>query len=170
MTIHDSHPFEVPAAQRSQLRRLRARLAAPVTVWTSYLTPDRPVGLTVSSVVLAEGSPPVLIGLIDPDSDLYDGLLATGRVVVNVLAWQHRQLADAMAGLAPAPGGVFRLGEWTTTEYGPVLADAAGWLSAEVVGEPVLTGYSALVRASVVDVHVGTNDPLHYLLGAYRKP
>lgn len=170
MTIHSSHPFEVPAEQRNQLRRLRGRLAAPVTVWTAHRASDRPVGLTVSSVLLADGQPPVVLGLIDPDADLLDGIRESGRFAVNVLSWPHRQLADAMAGLAPAPGGAFRLGEWTATPSGPVLVDSAGWLTAGVEGEPVEAGYSLLVRGRVTDVHVGTVDPLQHLLGRYRQP
>ena len=56
MTIHSTDPFATPEEQRSPLRRLRGRLAAPVTLWTAD-GPAGPAGLTVSSMLVAEGEP-----------------------------------------------------------------------------------------------------------------
>ena len=58
-------------------------------------------------------------------------------VAVSLLGWQHRQLPDAFAGLAPAPGGPFPLGGVAGDPVrGPVLADAPGWLGATVLRGP----------------------------------
>jgi 3-hydroxy-9,10-secoandrosta-1,3,5(10)-triene-9,17-dione monooxygenase reductase component len=49
-------PFAVPPERRDPTRRLRGRLVAPVTVWTAGRPPGG-AGLTVSSVLVAEGDP-----------------------------------------------------------------------------------------------------------------
>ena len=61
-----------------------------------------------------------LLALVDPDSDLADRVRETGTAVVQLLEWPHRDLAEAFAGLAPAPGGMFTLGSWDDTEWGPL--------------------------------------------------
>lgn len=169
MTIHSGHPFLPGDGERDPLRRLRGRMAAPVTVWTSQLD-GRPVGWTVSALLLADGRPSELVGLLDADSDLADVVLRTRTVAVSVLSGSHRRLADAFAGLLPAPGGAFRLGSWRDTEWGPVLGDAAGWLGARLApGEPVQAGWAVLVRATIEHVQLGeTGDVLAHLRGRYR--
>ena len=54
--IGNQHPFAVPPERRDPARRLRGRLVAPVTVWTAG-HPSTGAGLTVSSVLVAEGQP-----------------------------------------------------------------------------------------------------------------
>jgi len=167
MTIHSEHPFLPPDDERHALRRLRGRLAAPVTVWTAGVGASR-VGWTVSSVLLADGEPPQALGLLDEDSDLVESLGET--LVVNVLASSHRFLADAFAGLAPAPGGPFTLAEWTDTEWGPALNGAAGWAGVRVTGEQPerRLGWSTVIEGVVEHVSVGESDPLVHLRGRYR--
>ncbi|MFZ1411150.1 MAG: flavin reductase family protein [Micropruina sp.] len=171
MTIHSSHPFEAPQSGRNPLRRFRGRLAAPVTAWTSLDARQLPVGLTVSSVLVADGTPGEVIGLINPDSAFFDALVPGARFVVNLLGWQHRQLADALADLGPAPGGVFRRWSWTESDWGPVLADGPGWLAATLTGEPSPSGRMMLVRGEIVAVEVrhGSEEPLGYLRGRYTR-
>ena len=149
MSIHADHPFLPPEGERDPLRRLRGRLPAAVSVWTT--TADgRRAGWTLSSFLLADGDPAELLGLLDEESDLADLLATSGTVAVNLLGWEHRFLADAFAGVAPAPGGPFRLGTWTDTPWGPVLDDAVGWVGARLrapLGEHA--GWGLLVRAEV---------------------
>lgn len=131
--IHSEHPFATPAADRDPIRRLRGRLVAPVTVWATG-DASRRAGLTVSSLMVAEGDPAELVGLINSDSDLADALAGTGTVAVSVLGWGHRQVADVFAGLAPSPGGLFRTGQWHTTEWGPLLEGATAWVGGPLIG------------------------------------
>src|ERR671913_178577 len=49
--IHSSDPFATPEQDKSPVRRLRGRLAAGVTLWTT----TGPAGLTVSSMMVADG-------------------------------------------------------------------------------------------------------------------
>ena len=66
MTIHNTDPFATPDEEKSAVRRLRGRLAAPVTLWT---TPG-PAGLTVSSTLVADGDPGRVLGLIDDEKEI----------------------------------------------------------------------------------------------------
>jgi flavin reductase (DIM6/NTAB) family NADH-FMN oxidoreductase RutF len=173
VTIHSSHPFLPPEDERSPLRRFRGRMAAPVTVWTSAHSTGR-AGWTVSSMLLADGDPAELLGLVDADSDLADLVEQTRTVAVSLLGWQHRGLADAFAGTAPAPGGPFRMGTWVDTEWGPVLSDAVGWLGARLhPSRPVdRAGWSLLVRGTVETVQVAAGpdaQPMAHVRGRYRQ-
>ena len=89
-------------------------------------------------------------------------------VAVSLLGWQHRHLPDAFAGLAPSPGGPFRLGDWQQTTYGPVLTDAPGWLGATVLEARPL-GWSTLLTARIdqVEIASGDADLLGHLRGRY---
>jgi 3-hydroxy-9,10-secoandrosta-1,3,5(10)-triene-9,17-dione monooxygenase reductase component len=172
--IHTEHPFATPADLRDPHRRLRGQLVAPVTIWTAG-TEGEPVGLTVSSVLVAHGDPAAVIGLLDPDSDLWDRLAATGIGTVNVLGWRHRLLADVFAGLHPSPGGMFRSGHWEPTPHGLVLSDAIASVMIRV-RDHRRVGWSVLVEAEVTGVDVqpsaelaGEEGPLAYLRGRYRR-
>ncbi|MGI3784693.1 MAG: flavin reductase family protein [Janthinobacterium lividum] len=176
MTIHTEHPFADAADDRSPLRRFRGRMVSPVSVWTA-LGEGRRAGWTVSSFLVADGEPGEVVGVVDEDSDLGELLAhpqADAAVVVNLLTWEQHQLADAFAGQAPAPGGVFRLGEWTESEWGPVLLGSAGWIGARLSAEaPDHAGWGLLVRATVEHVQLPDPAPDHGVLlhtrGRYRS-
>ncbi|MGN6578140.1 MAG: flavin reductase family protein [Nocardioides sp.] len=176
MTIHSEHPFATPEGERDPARRLRGRLGGAVTLVTSGEGTTR-AGLTVSSLMIAHGDPAHVLALVDPDSDLAERLAETGRGVVQVLAWEHRDLAEAFAGLAPAPGGLFRLGEWEQTSWGPVLSGVSAWagfrLAADVEGSDALAevGWSVLMDGVLEHVELGEPvEPLVHRRGRYVRP
>ena len=170
MTIHTSHPFLEPEGDRDPVRRLRGRLGATVSLWTAGSAEDDRAGLTVSSWMVAGGEPGRVLGLLDPDADLTDVLLATGRGVVQLLAWPDRDLADAFAGTAPAPGGPWRMAEWVATDHGPRLAHASTWAGVEVESD-VEVGWSRLVTCTLREVVVGDDtDALVHRRGRYVRP
>src|SRR6266576_2224517 len=109
--IHSSDPFATPEQDKSPVRRLRGRLASAVTLWTA----PGPAGLTVSSMLVADGEPGRILGLIDEESDFWDAVSQAGVFAVTPLGPADRQLADRFAGLMPAPGGLFATGGWTET-------------------------------------------------------
>ncbi len=168
MTIHSSHPFADP--DPDPVRRLRGRLGAGVSLWTAGEGGDR-AGLTVTSVMVAGGDPGRVLALLDPDADLTLALEGTGRAVVQLLAWRHRQLAEAFAGTAPAPGGPFRTGDFTDTPAGPRLVDTEAWalVSLEDARE---VGWSRLVTCTVDEVTVEGEDaePLLHRRGRWLRP
>ena len=170
MTIHPEHPFRDPEAD--PVRTLRGRLGGAVTLWTTgdKDSPGSRAGLTVSSVMVAGGEPGRLLALLDPDSSLRDVLEETGRGVVHLLRWEHRDLAEAFAGQMPAPGGPFTTGEWEQTDHGPRLVTALSWATVETESFTSV-GWSDLVVVRIVDVVVGEDDtPLEHRRGRYLRP
>jgi flavin reductase (DIM6/NTAB) family NADH-FMN oxidoreductase RutF len=161
LTIHSSHPFPTPD---DPVRRLRGRLGGVVSLWTSG-----PAGLTVSSLMVAGGEPARVLALVDPDSDLADALEDTGVAVVQLLSWRHRDVAEAFAGTAPAPGGPFRLASFEQTSWGPRLTDTAAWAGVRLESvRPV--GWSLEVAAVVEELAVGEDDePLFHRRGRYVR-
>ncbi|WP_148614645.1 flavin reductase family protein [Nocardioides rubriscoriae] len=169
MTIHAGHPF---ATDDDPVRRLRGRLGGAVTLWTAGEGGSARdwAGLTVSSVLLAHGETPRLLALVDPDSDLADVVADTGRAVFHLLSWHHRDLADAFAGVAPAPGGPFRLGPFAPTASGPLLGDATSYVEVEVESVAEV-GWSRLLTCTVdlATLVVGDDaEPLLHRRGRYR--
>ena len=163
--IHASDPFATPDQDKSPVRRLRGRLAAPVTLWT---TPG-PAGLTVSSALVADGDPGRVLGLIDEESEFWDAVSAAGVFAVSPLGVQDQQLADRFAGLMPAPGGLFATGEWTPTDYGPVPAHAGTWAGCRLAGNREC-GWALLVEATIETVTLDPGPaPLVYFRGRYRQ-
>src|SRR5687767_7984275 len=102
-----SDPFAVPIADRDRTRRFRGRLPYPVTVWTASASDGRATGLTISSILVAEGDPPTVLGLVSPLSDVWDTITETRRFVVHVLSAGDRRLADDFAGRYPGPDAPF---------------------------------------------------------------
>lgn len=168
MSIHHLDPFVDPLAARDAVRSFRGRLAVGVTLWTA-VGERRPAGLTVSSVLVANGTPPRLVALLDPLSDLADALAASGRAAVTVLAHDQQQLARIFAGEDPAPGGPFRQADFTDTDWGPVPTGAPTWAGVrlESVAE---AGWSQLVSCVIEHMVAGDDaDPLVHYRGRYPR-
>lgn len=166
VTIHGTHPFADAAPDPA--RRLRGRIGGGVTLWTAGGEENR-TGLTVTSLMVVLGPTPSLLALLDPDSDLLDGLRESGRAVVHLLTWRDRQLAEAFAGTAPAPGGPFRQAEFTATPYGPMLAGAATHALVSLAGERE-AGWSVEVAVTLDEVTVGDDGdrPLVHRRGRFH--
>lgn len=179
MTIHPDHPFAEPEALRDPARRLRGRLGGAVTLWTTGQGTGR-TGLTVSSALVAPGAPAHLLGLVDPDSDLALAVETTGTAVVALLSWEHRDLADAFAGVAPAPGGPFRGSTWQDTDWGPALAGVFAWAGIRLTDPRPEVGWSVLLDGVVEHLHLspdpdpeaadGPWQPLVHRRGRYLRP
>ncbi len=169
MTIHTDHPFADPDAD--PVRQLRGRLGGAVTLWTSGegAGPGGRAGLTVSSVMVAGGEPGRVLALLDPDSDLRARLESTGRAVLHLLQWEHRDLAEAFAGQLPAPGGPFRMADWEQTGHGPRLLTATTWGTLELESTQTV-GWSDLVVTRVDHAVVGDDaHPLEHRRGRYLR-
>jgi flavin reductase (DIM6/NTAB) family NADH-FMN oxidoreductase RutF len=165
--VHREHPFEVPPADRDPVRQLRGRLAAPVTIVTSRRG-DESVGLTVSSLFVAEGDPPYVYFLVGGDTDLFEGLDETGKFVVHVCAEGDRELADVFASRRPAPGGAFAGLAWSFSPWGPELEGSRTRARCTVVDMDEET-YSVLVAATLDELELSDlTEPLTYFRGSYR--
>ena len=167
MTIHDSHPFADPDPDPA--RRLRGRIGGTVTLWTAGGETTR-AGLTLSSVLVVLGEPARVLGLVDPDSDLADAVAKTGRAVVQLLQWADRDLAEAFAGTAPAPGGAFRQAAFVDTQWGPRLARAVTWAGVNLESATEV-GWSRLLTCTIEHLEVGEDDePLVHRRGRWLRP
>lgn len=168
MTIHSSHPFA--DADPDPARRFRARVGGAVTLWTAGSGGSR-AGLTVSSLMVALGPAPSILALLDPDADLLDVLRDDGVAVVQLLSWADRDLAEAFAGTAPAPGGPFRQAEFVDSDHGPRLASATTWATVRLIGEREM-GWSVEVEVVIEHVEIDdaeTDDALLHRRGRFHK-
>lgn len=169
MTIHTGHPFADPDPDPA--RRFRGRIGGAVTLWTAGEEPG-PAGLTVTSLMVALGPEPRILALLDPDSDLLAEQRETGRAVVQLLTWGDRQLAEAFAGTAPAPGGPFRQAGpagFRATPYGPLLGTAGTYAFVSLAGEREV-GWSVEVEVVLDEIVIGDEDeaPLLHRRGRFQ--
>ena len=164
--IGGQHPFAMPPDRRSPARRLRGRLLAPVTVWTAG-SPPTAAGLTVSSVLVAEGQPARLLGLIDPTSALWEAVQQAGAFVVHVLQAGDRALAERFAEIRPPVRGAFAGLEVTGSRWGPLLGGRRSWAACSLAGSTP-TGYAELVEGAIERLELPDGeDPLAWLHGRY---
>jgi flavin reductase (DIM6/NTAB) family NADH-FMN oxidoreductase RutF len=167
VTIHADHPFTDP--EPDPVRRFRGRVGGTVSLWTSGPESAR-AGLTVTSFMVGAGEETRILALLDPDADLTETLLSTARGVVQLLTWEHRDLAEMFAGTAPAPGGMFSQAAFEQVEWGPRLASAATWVGVRVESE-LTVGWSRLVTTVIERLEVGADDdePLRHRRGRYAR-
>ena len=142
-----------------------------MSLWTTGgATGEDRAGLTVTSLMVAPGEPARVLALLDPDADLAGAVRKTGTAVVQLLRWDHRDLADAFAGVAPAPGGAFRMGLWQQTEWGPLLEGVTGWAGVRLAATHQEVGWSTLLDCVVEHVVIGPDeDALAHRRGRYVK-
>jgi 3-hydroxy-9,10-secoandrosta-1,3,5(10)-triene-9,17-dione monooxygenase reductase component len=165
--VGGQYPFATPEERRSPARRLRGRLVAPVTVWTAGGVRDG-AGLTVSSVLVADGQPARLLGLIDPASALWEAIEGTGAYVVQALAVADRGLAERFAEVRPPIRGMFDGLEATASAWGPVLGGRRP-LAGCRLEESREVGWALLVQGVIEQLEPrDLDDPLAWAHGGYR--
>jgi len=120
---------------------------------------------------LLDGDPGLVLAVVDPLSELHDAVLATGSAVLNLLGWQHHALAEGFGFQAPAPGGPFRLAEWTATRWGPALVDPVAWAGCRLISQPPEpAGWGVLLRLAIEQVQLESDaEPLLHYRGRYRR-
>jgi hypothetical protein len=178
VTIHASDPFATPDDQRSLVRRLRGRLPAPVTLWTAGQGAAR-AGLTVSSMLVADGDPGRVLGIIDEESELWTSISETGRFAITLLHQGDHLIAERFAGLLPSPGGLFSAGsggagpagaiEWRDTGYGPVPRTVSTWSGVRLDASRTF-GWGLLIEATIDTVALAEEGaaPVVHVRGRYR--
>ncbi|MEX0825273.1 MAG: flavin reductase family protein [Acidimicrobiia bacterium] len=166
--IHDEHPFADPEDMRDPVRRFRGRLAAPVTVITAG-GPGNHSGLTVSSLVVAEGEPSHVIFLCGTNTDLWSAIVASGHFIVHVLEESHREISDRFAGIRPSPGGLFAGLDPVDTDWGPLIPSVETRAFCRFSGHTETEIY-ALVDGIVDRVDLSdVSRPLQYFRGRYLR-
>lgn len=165
--IHYEDPFATPVGARQPIRRFRGRVVSGVTVWTAGRGDER-MGLTMSSVLVAEGDPPSILGLMSDTTDLYERIRTSGRFIVHVLDDARANEADVFAGLRPSPGGKFADVDFEETEWGPLITALETRASCRFV-EDIPVGYHRLMRGEVEKIELHElGEPLVYFRGRYR--
>ncbi len=148
------------------MRRFRGRLAAPVTIVTSGV-PGAATGLTVSSLIVAEGEPSYVHFLCGTTTDLWYAIEESGTFIVHILQEDHRELSDRFAGLRPSPGGLFAGLPYEDTEFGPAITSLRSRAYCRYEGkrdDPL----HALVHGRIENVELhDLRDPLRYFRGEY---
>lgn len=166
--IHGEHPFLTPLELREPARRLRGRLVAPVTLWTAG-PPGGRTGLTMSSVLVEEGDPPSVLGLLGDTTDLWYAIEETGAFVVHVLEEDHWELAERFAGLRPSPGGPFRGLTVDDSRWGPLLRDLESRALCRLLSSHEV-GHHLLVRGAIEEIELhDLIRPLTYYRGRFRS-
>lgn len=164
--IHEDHPFETPPELRDPVRRFRGRLAAPVTLVTAG-PPDARAGLTVSSLLVAEGEPSYVHFLAGNATDLWYAIEGTGAFIVHILEEGHRELSDRFALLRPSPGGLFAGLQVRDTPYGPEVSALGNRAYCRCVGHRD-DAHHALVHGVIEDLALrDLRHPLQYFRGEY---
>jgi flavin reductase (DIM6/NTAB) family NADH-FMN oxidoreductase RutF len=140
-----------------------------VTVWTTHADATGPAGITVASILVAEGQPAMILGLIDPLSAFADAVVDSCRFVVHVVAEAQAKLADQLAGRSPTALDRFDDLEVSQSPWGPVLHDLTTRAYCTVL-DATEAGESNLIRAAVDEIELSGTPPapLVYVRGFYR--
>jgi 3-hydroxy-9,10-secoandrosta-1,3,5(10)-triene-9,17-dione monooxygenase reductase component len=169
--VHFGDPWADPEQSRDPVRRIRGRLPAGVTIWTAGVPGPKAegwAGLTVSSLIVAQGEPPELVALLGPDTDLVEAIEASPRFVVHVLSDSpvHRRLAQHFAGILPAPDDL--LGT-EASDYGPLLSAVADRLYCRATVQHQV-GWSLLVTGVIDQVLLAPPRPgLAWYRGRFHR-
>ena len=161
-------PWADPPQARDPLRRWRGHLVLPVTIWLAGGSAGAaPVGLTVSSLVVGQGEPAVLAGVISPSTDLADVLSTpSAQFVVHLVSAGHRRLAQHFAGELPAPPELLAT---RLSPLGPVLESLGDRIFCRVTSSKPF-GWSLLIEADVADVEVsGPSKALAWYHGEFHE-
>jgi 3-hydroxy-9,10-secoandrosta-1,3,5(10)-triene-9,17-dione monooxygenase reductase component len=167
--IRSGDPFADRPEDRDPGRRFRGRLAAPVTAWTSESPATGRAAITVASLMIGEGAPPTVLGLIDPLSTFVDAVTSSRRFVVHIVPEARYRLADQLAGRSPMALDRFEDVAVSTSSWGPVLDDLTSRAYCSVLDvNPV--GEALLVSGAIdqIDLEDRAPEPLVYLRGYYR--
>jgi flavin reductase (DIM6/NTAB) family NADH-FMN oxidoreductase RutF len=137
-----------------------------VSLWTAGAGSER-AGLTVSSLLVAEGDPAEILGLVDPLSELHELAKRSGRFLVHVLEDKDDTVASFFAGRYPVDP--FEELDFEQDSYGPLLAGSRTLVRcAFVSSEPV--GFQNLLRGRIEAVELPeATHPLSWYRGDYRR-
>jgi flavin reductase (DIM6/NTAB) family NADH-FMN oxidoreductase RutF len=100
---------------------------------------------------------------------LWDAVRRTARFAVAPLREGDGRLADTFAGIMPAAGGPFAVGDWRDTPYGPVRAGVGAWVGCRLDDARPM-GWALLIESTVEHVEINSDEdppPLLHYRGQY---
>lgn len=159
-----SEPVVHPAVHPSELRKFMRAFPTGVTVVTT-LVDGLPQAMTANSFTSVSLDPVLILVCFKKDTRTGAGVLATGRLVVNLLDESQERLARRFA-----VSGVDRFDDvpYRVNDQGiPILADALGHLDCRVdtVHE---AGTHWIVIAAVEEMSIREGPPLLFHEGTFR--
>jgi flavin reductase (DIM6/NTAB) family NADH-FMN oxidoreductase RutF len=140
-------------ASGDQLRAVMRRVPAAVAVVTVE-TQDRPVGLTVASLLSLSLDPPLVGFAIRREAALHELLRESRQLAISILAAGQEHLAQHFARGVPPIALWERIPLRDSAPGPPQLAGAAAWLRGRVEQEHA-TGDHTLFVASVASAESG---------------
>jgi flavin reductase (DIM6/NTAB) family NADH-FMN oxidoreductase RutF len=158
-----------PHADATTVKLAMRSMAGGVSVITAGCGEDR-TGATVTSATALSMDPPTMIVNINKSSSTWPVISRYGHFCVNILAADHRDVANRFAGVGGVKGTARYDGaRWTTLVSGaPVLAEALAAIDCEV--EEILERHShAIILGRAVATISGGGQSLIYANGGYRQ-
>ena len=129
---------------------------------------EGPAGFLGLSASHISAEPPLMLASIDKRTSALQTVLAARHFAVNFLPSSAREIADAFGGKGNLKGAErFTLGQWQTLATGaPVLTSALAAMDC-TLEDTIERGGVVIVIGRVVDVLIGSGEPLIHLRGGY---
>jgi flavin reductase len=163
-------PDDVSMSPDEYIRAMRSAATGVTVVATDG--PGGRFAQTVSAMCSVSARPPLVLACIKASSPAGAAIRANGVFCVNVLATQHRQVADSFAGRSRAAARPWDFGccRWETSSSGsPRVADAVASFDC-IVHQLVPAGTHIIYIGQVEEVTIGTGVPLVYSARTYSRP
>jgi flavin reductase (DIM6/NTAB) family NADH-FMN oxidoreductase RutF len=137
----------------SAFKKGMRHLAASVTLITTCEGKMRG-GLTATAVCSVSAEPPQILVCVNKTASAHDAIGAAGFFCVNILAPDHRKIAERFAGMDGVEGDARfgDMGEWSTLSTGaPVLKGCPVSFDCKLVSE-VSAGTHTIYIGQIVDI------------------
>jgi len=127
-------------------------------------------GLTVSSMTSVSANPPMLLVCVNRSSVAHDAIRDNECFAINVLAAEHREIANQFAGHSDTGSRyLFDRAVWECSNALPRLRKAAAYFECSLVSAMTFGSHSIFV-AQVTDSDAGADTPLLYTGRNYGRP
>ena len=144
-------------------------LVGAVTLITTLHESQRR-GLTATAVCSLTAEPPSLLVCVNRNAEAHDLIAAAGCFCVNVLGYQHQDLAESFAARDGSKGEArFARGSWSRLVTGaPHLVDSLAAFDCEVFDAHAFATHT-MYLGRVVAVQAGNGAPLLYAHGRFGR-
>jgi flavin reductase (DIM6/NTAB) family NADH-FMN oxidoreductase RutF len=131
---------------------------------------EGPAGFLGLSASHISAEPPLMLASIDKRTSALQTVLAARHFAVNFLPSEASEIADLFGGKGTLKGAErCTVGSWQTLTTGaPILTTALGAMDC-VLEDTIERGSISIVIGRVVDVLIGSGDPLIHFRGGYLK-
>jgi flavin reductase (DIM6/NTAB) family NADH-FMN oxidoreductase RutF len=131
-------------------------------------SPQGPAGFLGLSASHICADPPLMLASIDKRTSALQTVLTARHFAVNFLPADAKEIAELFGGKGSLKGADrFQVGSWQTLATGaPVLSNALGAMDC-TLEETIERGDISIVIGRVVDVLIGSGNPLVHFRGSY---